>query len=498
MSFYDLPIFAWSETFFYQLKKTSYLCSIKNMLCFFIESIDIMSSYRFRLNNYHAISSADIAIDGLTVLSGINGCGTSTISRWLYYLVNGSLRYENFVYKRYINTLLAFCREYDRARHEMNFDDNYNYAVHIKNGTEKNTYQSPLFFQRVELKNRYNEEGAELTTEYYTKFVDDFSNRLEGFLAGEVPDTTKKRVLRYLNINADFDGNDILQYSSVNDFREVSKNVLQKALQQRTLDLKKRPIPLLFEFVRDVYEDEIEEPTDMDLTEDGVSIIEGDRLAVLLGLRRAIYVDTPLALRADASGNRFWEELKNYMGTKIADIDIEGKKLLRRVKDTLQGEVRFVKSDSPFDTGELHFFSADNSVEIGIDDTATGFKTFIYLQRLIENGHLDEETLFLLDEPEVHLHPQWIVEYAKLLVLLHKKLGVKIVLATHNPDMVAAIQSIAEREMILDRTHFYIAEPGQNQGTFMFKDLGSGIEEIFSSFNIALERIAMYGGSYLR
>ena len=457
-----------------------------------------MSSYRFKLNNYHAISSADIAIDGLTVLSGINGCGKSTISRWLYYLVNGSQRYENFVYKRFINTLLAYCREYDRARHEMNFDDTYHIVINKKNGTEKNTYRSPFAFQRFELKDRYNEEGAELTTEYYKMFVDVFSNTLESFLAQDVPDTTKKRVLRYLNKDAGIDGNDALVYSSVDVFREVSENVLQKALQQRALDLKKRPIPLLFESVRDEYEDEIEEPTDMDLTEDGVSIIEGNRLAVLLGLRRAIYVDTPLALRTDALGNRFWEELKKYMNTKNADIDIECKKLLRRVKDTLQGEVRFVKSDSPFDTGELHFFNADNSVEIGIDETATGFKTFIYLQRLIENGHLDEETLFLLDEPEVHLHPQWIVEYAKLLVLLHKKLGVKIVLATHNPDMVAAIQSIAEREMILDRTHFYIATSGQKQDTFVFKDLGSDIEEIFSSFNIALERIAMYGGNSIR
>ncbi len=457
-----------------------------------------MSNYRFRLNNYHAISSADIAIDGLTVLSGVNGCGKSTISRWLYYLVNGAQRYDNFVYKRFINELLAYCREYERARHEMNIDYTTHSDINLQSGTEKNAYRSPYMFRRFELKDKYNEEGAELTIEYYKKFVDDFSNTLDSFLAGNASDTTKKRVLRYLNKGADFDGNDVLLYSSADDFREVSEKVLHEALQKRALDLKRRPLPLLFESVRDEYEDEIEEPTDMDLTEDGVSIIEGNRLAVLLGLRRAIYVDTPLALCTDAYGNRFWEEMKTYIETKNTEIDIEGKKLLRRVKDTLQGEVRFVKSDSPFDTGELHFFNADNSMEIGIDDTATGFKTFIYLQRLIENGHLDKETLFLLDEPEVHLHPQWIVEYAKLLVLLQKKLGVRIVLATHNPDMVAAIQSIAEREMILDRTHFYIAEPEQKNHTYNFKDLGSDIEEIFSSFNIALERIAMYGGNNLR
>lgn len=47
-----------------------------------------MDSYRFRLKDYHAIADADIAIDGVTVLAGENGCGKSTIARWLHAFVN--------------------------------------------------------------------------------------------------------------------------------------------------------------------------------------------------------------------------------------------------------------------------------------------------------------------------------------------------------------------------------------------------------------------------
>jgi len=62
--------------------------------------------------------------------------------------------------------------------------------------------------------------------------------------------------------------------------------------------------------------------------------------------------------------------------------------------------------------------------------------------------------LLIIDEPEAHLHPQWIVEYARILVLLNKKLGVKFMIASHNPDMVSALRYISEKEEILQNVHF--------------------------------------------
>ena len=52
-----------------------------------------MSKYKYSLYGYHAIEKADITINGITVLSGENGCGKSTLSRWLYYIINE--RYEH-------------------------------------------------------------------------------------------------------------------------------------------------------------------------------------------------------------------------------------------------------------------------------------------------------------------------------------------------------------------------------------------------------------------
>ncbi len=91
------------------------------------------------------------------------------------------------------------------------------------------------------------------------------------------------------------------------------------------------------------------------------------------------------------------------------------------------------------------------------------------------------KSLFLLiDEPEAHLHPQWIVEFARLLVLLHKQVGLKIIVASHNPDMVSAIQSIARKEGVLQNTCFYQAErASEDSMQYVYKNLGSDISEIF-------------------
>ena len=92
-----------------------------------------------------------------------------------------------------------------------------------------------------------------------------------------------------------------------------------------------------------------------------------------------------------------------------------------------------------------------------------------------------------------HIHPQWIVEFTRVLVRLQSVLGVKVLINSHNPDMVAAIQSIAAKENVYDKTIFYLAERHKDSMQFGFRNLGHEIDGIFTSFNIALSRIQEYG-----
>lgn len=162
----------------------------------------------------------------------------------------------------------------------------------------------------------------------------------------------------------------------------------------------------------------------------------------------------------------------------------------------LDGQAVLEKDDTSFRSPSLNYVSSDQQIHIRLTEVATGFKTFSYLQRLLENGYLNEETLLMIDEPEAHLHPQWIVEFARMLVLLHKVLGLKIMVASHNPDMVSAIHDIANKEGILDHTCFYVARQSDtNRHAFSYEALGHEIGEIFESFNIAIDRIREYGAA---
>jgi ABC-type cobalamin/Fe3+-siderophores transport system ATPase subunit len=44
---------------------------------------------------------------------------------------------------------------------------------------------------------------------------------------------------------------------------------------------------------------------------------------------------------------------------------------------------------------------------------------------LLSTHFLDERTLIVLDEPEVHLHPNWQLKYAEIITLLVKSMSGK-------------------------------------------------------------------------
>ena len=248
-----------------------------------------------------------------------------------------------------------------------------------------------------------------------------------------------------------------------------------------------------FDLVHSAYGVQDKEPERIQLSEEGVKLLRKNGLGNLLAIDRAIYVDTPMALSFGSlrSDSVFWKDLRRMMKASPAPLSPTKIKLLIRIKKLLGGEVKL--QESLYQDSELRFIRSVDNLNIKLEDTATGMKTFAYVQKLIENGFLNERTLLLIDEPEAHLHPKWIFEFAHLLVLLHKELGVKVMVASHNPDMVAALQKVALVESMIEHTHFYQAYPIESSYRFEYRDLGGSINEIFRSFNIATSRIQDYG-----
>ncbi len=104
-----------------------------------------------------------------------------------------------------------------------------------------------------------------------------------------------------------------------------------------------------------------------------------------------------------------------------------------------------------------HYYFDKNGQKINLVNTATGIKYFGLFQVLSQNNYLNENMVLILDEPEVHLHPKWQLEMAKVIVELVKN-GVKIVVNSHSPYMIEALQRYAELEKV--NSDFYLAEDG--------------------------------------
>lgn len=442
-----------------------------------------MSTYRYTLSEYQAVKKADLTIDGLTVLAGENGCGKSTLSRWLYYLVNGVQRFETFTMRDYVKKVERLIRQHSMAareiRHYIQVDEK---VLNIMRTTQIRGYSNTEF----------NDEIVQQVQDQFVQTVHILGDMVAEYLQNAPQSARRDRIMMYLNMGAVGDvSTDAQQVAE--DFVDKNMRLLNQMTEKLNSDLESRPLDRFLNNIRHEYDERDAVPEHMQLYEDGVELVEGKRVASLFNLSRAIYIDTPMALTNESAENVFWNELRRMVLQRKQELELPEKKLLMRIKKILHGEAKMIEIDSPFGGEELRFVSEDGKVNIEIERAATGFKTFTYLQRLLENGFLGGDSLLLIDEPEAHLHPQWIVEYARILVLLHKELGQKIMVATHNPDMVAALKAIAEREGVIDKTHFYIARTNEQQGGYIYKDLGADISEIFTSFNIALSRIESYG-----
>ncbi len=122
---------------------------------------------------------------------------------------------------------------------------------------------------------------------------------------------------------------------------------------------------------------------------------------------------------------------------------------------------------------------------IQIKNVASGMKIFLLLYRLIENGSLKENSWILIDEPESNLHPDWHLKLAEILILLKIKMNIRIILSSHSPYFMRALEVKMADYGILGCGTFYLMVE-RNQG-FAAKDVTAHTEEIYRQLYQPLE-----------
>ena len=137
--------------------------------------------------------------------------------------------------------------------------------------------------------------------------------------------------------------------------------------------------------------------------------------------------------------------------------------------------------------GEYCFKSNNYAEPLNVVNMSTGMKSFALIKRLLESGNLKEKDVIILDEPEIHLHPEWQLLYAKMIVLLQKHFDLSMIITTHSPYFLDAIDVFSAKYNIADRTKYYLAENTGN--TSVLQDVTNNIDAIYKKLSDPMQML---------
>lgn len=131
------------------------------------------------------------------------------------------------------------------------------------------------------------------------------------------------------------------------------------------------------------------------------------------------------------------------------------------------------------------FYFQREETKYDLVNVAMGIKMFGLLQVLEANGHFYKGQVLILDEPEVHLHPEWQLKMAEVIVDLVKN-GVKVVVNSHSPYMIDALKYYADTSKV--DNNFYLAEKN-NDDSSNISDVTMDISPIFEKLTKPLRKL---------
>ena len=190
-------------------------------------------------------------------------------------------------------------------------------------------------------------------------------------------------------------------------------------------------------------------------------------------LNKVFYFDSFSLFDNKTGGTYFLEHVKSLeKALEITEFNEEREnwEVEKLIKEILGGEIRK-------ENGEL-FFVRDNGFKSHMKNTSSGVKQVAIIQTLLMNNELEENSFLIMDEPEVNLHPEWQIKFAKILVLLVKELDLSIYIASHSPFFIEAIQLYSQYYDLIDDSFFYLTQMAEEGYDIVDVD-SNNLEEIY-------------------
>lgn len=444
-----------------------------------------------KIKNYKAVKNATISIDSITVLSGVNASGKSSIAHLFHTITNIDATYHLWVRKSLYNKisnlvseLYSFLKRTENlqlneapplgeATNEATNDIDDSLDDFLDNSFvtnfSNNLFKRPFEDTIEELENYIKEMKEHQESPNYMRALKFFVRALSRRDRDITENNFKDIILKKLH-DLKIENQKLLKSRDYKVFNSLPREILRYLTEDGEVELKEGDFT--------IYHTQKEKTS--------VTLQKSSNLQEIFGLTRSIYIESPWTSIPTKNTNETLEfnDKHLYLSPEKKDMSCENS-----LFNVLNGSI----DSEEYISGIKWQYNRDGGLPpIDLEDCATGIKSLAILNILYQHAYLDEKTLLIIDEPEAHLHPQWIVEYARILVLLVKNLHVRLLLTSHDPDMISALQRITEVEHV-DGINFYLAERSNNDPyMFNYRHLGKDIEPIFDAFNVAIDNIDTY------
>ena len=395
---------------------------------------------KLSISNLAKIKQADIDIDGITVVAGENNTGKSTIGKVLFSTFNSLYNITDKIYNQRLKEIDSSNKEI--LQNHIKVDQSYHYVIK------------------------------------YILYVGNCINRYISNADNQKNMDSKDKIITDLRKEIEKNDENVPDY--FNDYEttveEIANNIIRVMNVSEDVLMKE----IISRYFSDVFNGQI----------NSLSIVDGNELAeVLLKINdkqnrilfgnnvcgmisreiniqhKAIYIDNPFIIDGLSKNqnpdiiNKSLKDLFVRENENILD-DVIGSVIAKEKLNTIEELLdKVVDGDISNNsrTGELYLQNKEYKEPIALSNLSTGVKSFAVLKMLLEKGSLYEKDVLILDEPEIHLHPQWQIEYAELLVLLQKQFNLSVIVTTHSPYFVDAINLFSCKYETDNAVNYYMS-----------------------------------------
>jgi len=144
-----------------------------------------------------------------------------------------------------------------------------------------------------------------------------------------------------------------------------------------------------------------------------------------------------------------------------------------------------------FDNAKQNMYWKKGEQNYAPVNVASGIKAFGVLQMLLETQALDESKILIWDEPENHLHPEWQIKFASVLVELAKA-GIPILISSHSPYFIQAVRYFADKLSMNDFVNYYLAKETEDE-LCVLEDVTDDLNRIFMKLAQPMNEIVNLG-----